>query len=201
MPKKTGKNTKGKIVRAAWKLFYEQGYENTTIEDILTESHTSKGSFYHYFEGKDSLLGSLSMVFDEKYSSLKQEMDPDMNAYDALLFLNRELFSMIDSSVSMDLLARLLSSQLILHGERSLLDRNRTYFRLLSQTIKKGQERGELRNDISANEIVSAYAMFERALMYDWCLNNAGYSLSAYASVMMPRLLAGYLPPSGRKSG
>ena len=49
---KKAKTTKKKIVSAAWKLFYEQGYDNTTVDDIVEESGTSKGSFYHYFEGK-----------------------------------------------------------------------------------------------------------------------------------------------------
>ena len=34
MPRKV-QNTKGRIVSAAWELFYEQGYDNTTVEDIL----------------------------------------------------------------------------------------------------------------------------------------------------------------------
>lgn len=192
MPRKSGRNTKGRIVAAAWKLFYEQGYDETTVEDIIAESNTSKGSFYHYFEGKDALLGSLSLVFDEKYEQLQEAMDPGMGAVEALLYLNRELFSMIDSSVSLELLARLLSSQLVTRGERHLLDRNRTYFKLLHRIVKQGQERGELRSDITANEIVSAYAMFERALMYDWCLNNGSYALSRYAADTMPILLEGY---------
>ena len=65
MAKKNLKKTKSKIVSAAWKLFYEQGYEDTTIEEIIEESGTSKGSFYHYFEGKDALLGSLAYMMDE----------------------------------------------------------------------------------------------------------------------------------------
>ena len=32
--KKT-KTTKKKIVSAAWRLFYEQGYDNTTVDDIV----------------------------------------------------------------------------------------------------------------------------------------------------------------------
>ena len=67
MAKKTARNTKGKIINAAWDLFYEQGYEDTTVEEIIDKSGTSKGSFYHYFEGKDALLGSLSYIFDEEY--------------------------------------------------------------------------------------------------------------------------------------
>ena len=76
MKKKNAKNTKGKIVSAAWKLFYEQGYDNTTVEEIVEASGTSRGSFYHYFEGKDALLSSLSYLFDEKYDELSETMDP-----------------------------------------------------------------------------------------------------------------------------
>ena len=73
---KKAKTTKKKIVSAAWKLFYEQGYDNTTVDDIVEESGTSKGSFYHYFEGKDALLSSLSFLFDEKYEELMPSVDP-----------------------------------------------------------------------------------------------------------------------------
>lgn len=192
MPKKSGRNTKGRIVAAAWKLFYEQGYENTTVEDIVFESETSKGSFYHYFEGKDALLGSLSVLFDEKYEELLDELKPETDAVEKLVFLNRELFTMIDNSVSLELLARLFSSQLVTRGEKHLLDRNRTYFKLLQQIVREGLERGELRGDMSANEIVKAYAMFERALMYDWCLSGGEYALARYASQMMPMFLEGF---------
>jgi len=199
MPKKNGRNTKGRIVSAAWKLFYEQGYDNTTVEDIIAQSQTSKGSFYHYFEGKDALLGSLSMIFDEKYEELKEQMDPDMDAVEALIYLNRELFTMIDDGVSMELLARLLSTQLVTKGEKHLLDRSRTYFKLLLQIVRTGQRRGELRGDITANEIVKAYAMFERALLYDWCLSEGEYALSKYAAVMMPMFLGGYRAAAQKK--
>ena len=192
MARKNSRNTKGRIVSAAWKLFYDQGYEQTTVEDIIAESGTSKGSFYHYFEGKDSLLETLSLLFDEKYEELQQEMDEDMDAVETLAFLNRELFAMIDNRVSLELLARLLSSQLVTRGDKHLLDRNRTYFKLLHRIVRRGQERGELRRDLTANEIVKGYAMFERALMYDWCLVGGEYALYRYAAVMMPTFLEGY---------
>ena len=58
-------NTKSKIVASAWKLFYEQGYDGTTVDEIIKDSGTSRGSFYHYFDGKDALVGSLADLFDE----------------------------------------------------------------------------------------------------------------------------------------
>ena len=110
MAKRNSRNTRGRIVSAAWQLFYEQGYEHTTVEEIIESSETSKGSFYHYFDGKDALLSTLSDLFDEKYEALQETMDPAMPALDKLLFLNRELFRMIENSVSMELMARLLST-------------------------------------------------------------------------------------------
>ena len=192
MSRKNTRNTKGRIVSAAWKLFYEQGYEDTTVEDIIFESETSKGSFYHYFESKDALLSSLSMLFDEKYEEIMEHIDADMNRIELLQYLNQSLFSMIEDKIAIDLLARLLSSQLVTKGEKHLLDRSRTYFRLLRKTISEGQERGEISCEHTVNEIVNAYAMYERALMYDWCLSGGDYSLKKYAEWMMPLFLNGF---------
>ena len=192
MPRKNTRNTKGRIISAAWKLFYEQGYEDTTVEHIVFESETSKGSFYHYFDGKDALLGTLAYVFDEKYEELKKTMSPDLDAMEKLVYLNHELFAMIDGGVSMDLLARLLSTQLLARGEKHLLDRNRTYFKLLRQIIADGQKAGQLRRDRTVNEIVKAYALWERALLYDWCLSGGEYSLVAYTDSMTPMFLESY---------
>ena len=192
MPRKNSRNTRGRIISAAWKLFYEQGYEETTVEDIVSESETSKGSFYHYFDGKDALLGTLAYVFDEKYEQLVGEMDPELDAIEKLIYLNHELFAMIDNGISVDLLARLLSTQLLARGEKHLLDRNRTYFKLLRQIVTEGQRAGQLRGDQTVNAILKAYALWERALMYDWCLSGGEYSLVAYTDSVTPMFLESY---------
>ena len=154
--RKNHPNTKSRIISAAWRLFYERGYEKTTVEDIVALSETSKGSFYHYFEGKDALLGTLSTLFDEKYEELTPSLDSKESCFEALMYLNRELFLMIENSVSIEMLSRLLSTQLFARGERHLLDRSRTYFKLLFKIVREGQDRGEICDSVSANEIVMA---------------------------------------------
>ena len=190
--KKNNKGTKRKIVSTAWKLFYEQGYENTTVDDIVYESKTSKGSFYHYFNGKDALLSTLSYLFDEKYEELMENIDPKMSCIDKLLYLNKELFRLIEDTIAIDLLSQLLSSQLITKSEKHLLDHNRIYYKLLRNIVQEGQAKGELTLNSTVNDIVKAYAMFERALMYDWCLCNGEYSLSSYSNEMLAKLLISY---------
>lgn len=192
MKKKNTRNTKGRIVSAAWKLFYEQGYDNTTVDDIIYESETSKGSFYHYFSGKDALLSTLSYLFDEKYEELSTSFPDGMGAVEKLIYLNGELFKMIEDSVSIELLSQLLSSQLITKNEKHLLDKERTYYKLLRSIITDGQKNGEIVTDKTVNDIVKAYAMYERALMYDWCLCNGEYSLRDYSFAMLPMFINGY---------
>ena len=189
MAKKNTRNTKGKIITAAWDLFYEQGYEDTTIEEIIEKSGTSKGSFYHYFEGKDALLGSLSYIFDEEYERLQTELDEGMNSFDKLLFLNEKLFAIIEERIDIDLLTRLYSTQLVTKGEKHLLDNKRLYYKLLRKIVTDGQKKNELTSEMSVNEIVKLYAMCERSLLYDWCLCNGDYSLKNYAKTVMPLFL------------
>ena len=189
--KRSQNNTKGKIVSAAWKLFYEQGYDKTTVDDIVEASGTSKGSFYHYFESKESLPASLSYLFDEKYEELTETMDPSLGVIEKLVFINQELFLMIENTVSIDILSRLFASQLVSGSERSLLDPTRTYYKLLRQIVIEGQQQGLFREEFTTLDVTRAYAVFERGLMYDWCISGGNYSLAQYSAQLLPPFLMG----------
>lgn len=66
---KKGAELRQKIIDTAWGLFYENGYENTTVNDIIRKVGTSKGGFYYYFKAKEDLLNSLYSVFDREYEN------------------------------------------------------------------------------------------------------------------------------------
>ena len=188
MPRKKS-TTKNRIVKAAWNLFYKYGYHDTTVEDIIKLSKTSKGTFYHYFKGKDALLSTLSDLFDQKYEEISTSMDPTLNAREKLLLLNHELFYMIETSIDLKLLASLYSSQLITKDSRSLLDDNRYYFQLVRDVIAEGMQTGEFKNTSSVEELTKIYTMYERSLLYDWALCEGDYSLSAYSDRLLPHVL------------
>src|SRR5688500_20157548 len=50
---------RGRLLRAAAKLFASQGYEATTMQDIVKEAHTSIGNAYFYFPNKEALMWAL----------------------------------------------------------------------------------------------------------------------------------------------
>ncbi len=188
MPRKR-QSTKSRIVKAAWNLFYKNGYDQTTVEEIIAASKTSKGTFYHYFKGKESLLNSLSYLFDEKYEELAGIIDPNLSAYDKLLFLNHELFYMIETSVDIELLAFLYSSQLITKDKKSLSDHKRFYFKWVTEILQEGLDKGEFSNTSTADDLMKIYAMFERALLYDWALFKGKFSLTEYSDRLLPHVL------------
>lgn len=188
MPRKR-QSTKSRIVKAAWNLFYKNGYEQTTIEDIITASKTSKGTFYHYFKGKEALLNTLSDLFDEKYEEIAAAIDPDMSAYDKLMYANHELFYMIETSVDIHLLAQLYSSQLVTKDKKSLSDQKRFYYIWITEVLNAGLENGEFNNTSSAEELMNLYAMYERAMLYDWALFKGKYSLTDYSNKLIPHVL------------
>ena len=185
-------STKEKIVNAAWELFYDKGYENTTVEDIIAAAGTSKGTFYYYFDRKDALLDTLSTIFDRQYEKLEKEMASDLNCYDKLLFMNYEMHLFIEKQIEVDLLSSLYSTQLLSKTQSNLLDQNRVYYKLVSDIVEEGQKLGQITKDKSVREITKYYTLCERALISDWCLNRGNYSLAQYSKEYMPRMLLGF---------
>ena len=183
--------TKGKIVDAAWDLFLKKGYEETTIEDIVALSGTSKGTFYHYFNGKDSLLSSLSEIFDSYYEELYPTLDPHMHAVDKLIELSYKAHQMIGERIQLNLLASLYASQVITRGDKHLLDQNRYYFRMVQEVAEAGLRSGQIRQDMTVSEVVRYFSMCERSLVYDYCISNGSYDLGEYTLKLLPTMLAG----------
>ena len=167
------RDARANIIEASWNLFKEKGYEGTTIDDIIAKAGIAKGTFYHHFQGKSALLGTLSDVFDEHYRELDAELDPAGSPVEQIQYLNRRMFGYIEQHIPVDLLSAQLTSQLNERGDRSLVDQDRFYFAIHRKLVAKGQELGEITKDYSTHDIVRLYAMAERSMLYDWCLHHA----------------------------
>jgi AcrR family transcriptional regulator len=51
-----GRATRGQLIDVATRLFAANGYEDTSIEDVLAAAGVSRGALYHHFAGKDALF-------------------------------------------------------------------------------------------------------------------------------------------------
>jgi len=58
-------------------IFYQKGYYNTSIDDILKELSLSKGAFYYHFQSKEEFFISIvqNLLFRKVYSSLIEPIE------------------------------------------------------------------------------------------------------------------------------
>lgn len=49
------KTTQAKIIDKAEKLLWQQGYEGTSLNDVVGKAGVSKGAFFHYYPNKQSI--------------------------------------------------------------------------------------------------------------------------------------------------
>ncbi len=180
-------NVREMLVQAAWDLFEEKGYADTQVADIAARAGVKEEEFYKYFSRKEDLEHTLGDLFDTKYAQLMTTMDPKLSNYDKLVFLNRELFTLIEEHVPFNLVSHIYVS---MPGERQdLLNEKRFYYTLIPRIIEEGQKVGEFTREESAKEIFETYASLERGLIYDWCVKEGKESLAQKGT----KLLTSYL--------
>ncbi|OPX42972.1 HTH-type transcriptional repressor KstR2 [Ruminiclostridium hungatei] len=71
--------TQAKILEAAMRLFLKKGYEQTTIQDIVSElGGLTKGAFYHHFKSKEEVMDALTTKLfydDNPFEKVKRQKD------------------------------------------------------------------------------------------------------------------------------
>lgn len=166
---------RSRIIRMAWQLFHEKGYEAVTIKDVATRAGVSLEIFYKNFEKKDDLEYTLGDLFDRKYADLMVQINPRLSHYDTLLYLNQELFRMIETEVPFPLVKHLyMDNSDVKHN---LMNKKRFYYSLIPQLIREGQEKGEFRTREDPKELADNYFSLERGIIYDWCVKDGKDSL------------------------
>ena len=60
---------KEKILKVAYKIIYENGYNKTSVDEIISKAKISKSNFYYYFKSKESLAIAVLDLRIEQYVS------------------------------------------------------------------------------------------------------------------------------------
>ena len=58
-------DTRTRLVLAAMQLFWEKGYNSTSIADVLQTAKVNSGSLYYFFPGKSDLLAAVLDMYHE----------------------------------------------------------------------------------------------------------------------------------------
>ncbi len=84
-------STRDKILDSAHRLFYERGYNATSIDDILKDAGLNKGSLYHLFKGKKEVL--LAVIKERIAYNLEQKYKDLATIQSPLQYLKHKLLT------------------------------------------------------------------------------------------------------------
>lgn len=152
------KPTADSIVEAAFRLFAEQGYENTSVDEIAAEAGVGRSSFFRHFGSKETV------VFPDHDALLRAVEDrlaasSDQSAIQAVSDAVRlVLFHYVSEGDRARQRYRLTSTVTALR-ERELVSGSR-YQRLFRKYISSWgdhSEESELRSELMAAAIIAAH--------------------------------------------
>jgi len=191
---------RGQIVRAAVKLFSEQGYYTTTIQQIARQAGISTGLVYQYFRDKDDLLLLALMQVLESY---EQEIPRSLEAIEhpvARLCTALGTYCAVVDRLRDATVLTYRSSKSLRAERRALLMEGETRSnRLLEGCIRTCVEGGHMR---AVNEHLLAYShvMFCHAwALKHWALGKR-YTLERYVTEGFTLLVEPFLTTKGREA-
>jgi AcrR family transcriptional regulator len=130
----------------ARQLFFEKGYEKTSVNDIIEKVGVAKGTFYHYFKSKEDLLDQLVNQFAKK-SVLEVEKMMEQKEMNALERMNHFFVSIRNLKVENKELMKML--MMFMYKDENLILRHKIFKRStalltppLAEIIKQGREEG-----------------------------------------------------------
>lgn len=67
-----GERRKKELLKIAYRMFIEKGYDNTSIDEIIAEAGIAKGTYYYYFPSKEATLEAVTdMMISEEAERAK----------------------------------------------------------------------------------------------------------------------------------
>jgi len=149
--------TRERIFRAAMQLFAVRGFFATTVEDITEAADVGKGTFFNYFPSKEHVLTVLHEIQLGKVSGALEQASAGKHSVQEILHqLARRVVEEPGRSqpLARGLIATLLSNDVVRDAMGGTMMRGRD---LLAKILAIGRKRGEIRTDISLEEMAGAF--------------------------------------------
>lgn len=191
-----GENTKQKLFNSAVRLFNEYDFSEVTVDRIVEAAGVAKGTFYIYFESKDSMIAAFMSDYvnrvDTDYRAVLDFFPPDTSASQMLLGLIGKIADTLTETIGYINMRTVYKLQLTYAVDMSVVKGyDRELYQIFSDVLKIGIERGEFSSDLSLNEITRHFVMAIRGLSHEWCIRYPDFDLKAQALSHFQILLDG----------
>ena len=191
--KEQAAKTRQEIFDTAIELFDSKGYENVSINEICEMAGVSTGAFYHHFKAKDQILMEQFLKADDFYRELLEDI-AGMDDYREKLraFTTSTMRFMVDMGLKRVKVT--YHTQVGPDKKASYLgNEKRALYSIIEDLYREGQERGEVRRDLRAEDLARLTIHCFRGIVYDWCLANGTFDLVKTGEEMVDILSDGVL--------
>jgi AcrR family transcriptional regulator len=189
-----GMQTRQAIFDTAIALFAKKGYDKVTIDDICEKVGVTKGAFYNHFKSKDQIILEEFMRMDEHYVKVAQDISGLESSEEKLRVFNHEAVKLM-ADLGVTIMKVVYHSQIAPNMRRPyLMDSKRFLYKITNQLIKEAQASGEIRSDLSSEEMAVMLINCFRGQIYHWCLTNGAFDLVDTCDRLFDLLLVGLAP-------
>jgi AcrR family transcriptional regulator len=159
------RQTRTAILEGALARFRQEGFDATRVRDIAAEVHISEATFFNYFPSKQSVLEEaaeelLQRSMDRLELGVRRE-DPVPHRLDAM---TEDFVS--DFAHDRELAALLGAHTTFFSGAGS--ERLLRAHELLTEMFGEGQERGEIRTDVTPSQLAQLFLELVLAMIRTW---------------------------------
>ena len=186
-----------RLMRAALRLFADQGLAATTVEQITEAADVGKGTFFNYFPTKEHVLMAFGDSRIKKLEAAREEARE--GAKPIWQVLRRLAHSLAEeASHSPGLLRSILIAPLTREPVREFMAGKMEEGRgVLEEIFQLGQERGEFRADLTRAHMARGFQQSVFGALVLWSLDPRG-DLLAWLDVWLEMFLGGLDPKEYR---
>jgi TetR/AcrR family transcriptional regulator, cholesterol catabolism regulator len=136
------------LTRQAARLFAEQGYHGTSMEDLASAMGVQKGSLYAHVRSKEELLDEIAREGAVAFHAALDEIDERLPAVEKLRLALRAHLRVVGEQL--DVATVFVREWRYLEGERreQFLAERRRYEERIRALFREGVEQSELRTDL-----------------------------------------------------
>ena len=188
---------RGQIVRAAVKLFSEEGYYTTTIQRIAREAGVSTGLIYQYFKDKDDVLFlTLKLVLETYEHEIPPRLEGIEHPVDRLCTALWAYCSIVDGLKQATVLAY-RSTKSLRSERRAVVKDDETRTNKLVEACIRDCVAGAYMRRVNEHLLAYQYVMFAHAwALKHWALRGK-YSLAKYVAEGVRLLIEPFLTDKG----
>jgi AcrR family transcriptional regulator len=162
--------TRQRIISVAIDLFNRQGFDGTTVEQIAEEADVAKGTIFNHFPAKEAIIHEYVQIAvrDTGAEAVgKLERLPDTRS--RLTVLLCQSLQWFENNLHEDILKKYMVYMMQRSLEALGNENMRSGFNnILTPVIRIGQEDGEIRRDIPAEELSNHLEWLSASIIIVW---------------------------------